>query len=292
MKKAVIKIILCLTAVIFAVSCGGNNDSPTNPTQWEFSVNIVDSYGTIEEKTIGTSSENTSLIKEGKIRCYTEQETKVEISKVTAASGGVSLEPADFELTTSTVSSTANEIGITLSASGIEKVKTAAAGEVYQYTFTFLFTRTSDNKTVSDDGKLYVANIDIIKQTDIEIAMQNVDNGSAGKVNLVVSETPTWEFSLSGFTLNKTSGFTATATSSSGSVYVSSAESAITLQTKPTGFFFTTEGKKDTEKQATFTIKVNINNGYMLDDAVSYAATDGFKLILSLGQTSGTWNQL
>ncbi|MBW5411064.1 hypothetical protein E6A50_11880, partial [Brachyspira hampsonii] len=285
--KAVIKIILCLTAVIFAVSCGG----PTNPDQGEFSVNI-DSYGRREEKTIGTSSENTSLIKEGKITCYPGQETKVEISKVTVVSLGVSLEPSDFELTTSTVSETANEIGIKLSASGIEKVRKATAGQVSEYIFTFLFTRTSDNKTVADDGKLYVANIDIIKQTDIETAMQNVDNGSAGKGNLVVSETPTWVFSLSGFTLNKTSGFTATATSSSGSVYVSSAESAITLQTKPTGFFFTTEGKKYTEKQATFTIKVNINNGYMLDDAVSYAATDGFKLILNLGSTVGTWNQL
>ncbi|WP_020004021.1 hypothetical protein [Brachyspira innocens] len=292
MKKAVIKIILCLTAVIFAVSCGGNNDSPTNPTQGEFSVNI-DSYGTREEKTIGTSSEDTSFTKEGKIKCYPGQETKVEINKVTAASGSVSLEPADFELTTSTVSATANEIGIKLSASGIEKIRKAAAGEVYQYTFTFLFTRTSDNKTATSEGTLYVANIDIIKQTDIETAIKNTKytSADAGTGVLVVSENPVWKFNLSGFNLNQTSGFTATATSSSGSVYVSSAESAIFSQAKGTGFFFSAKGVKDTSnKQATFTITVKLNNsGYMLDSAISYVATDGFKLILSLGQTDGTW---
>lgn len=291
MKKQLSKFILCLTAVILAVSCGSNNDSPTNPTQGEFTVNIG-SYGTREEKTIGTSSENTSLIKEGKIRCYPGTEAKVEISKVTpvTASGSVSLDPADFEVLTPTVSATVNEIGIKLSASGIEKVRKAAAGQVSEYTFTFLFTRTSDNKTAASETKLYVANIDIIKQTDIETAIKTAKDASvdAGTGVLVVSKIPVWTFDLSGFTLNKTAGFTATATSSFGSVYVSSAESAIFLQAKGTGFFFSTEGKKDTDKQATFTIKVNVNNGYMLDDAVSYVATYGFKLILKAG-SSGTW---
>ena len=291
MKKQLLKIILCLTAVIFAVSCGSKNDSPTNPTQGEFSVNI-DSYGTREEKTIGTSSESPSLIKEGKIKCYPGQETKVEISKVTAVSGGVSLEPADFELTTSTVSSTANDIGIKLSASGIEKVKTATVGEVYQYTFTFLFTRTSDNKTAASDGTLYVANIGIIDQNDIETAMKNVESGDAGKGNLVVSTTPALKFDLSLFKLNQTAGFTSKGTSATGdnAYNVSDAESAIFSQAKGTGFFFSAEGVKDTNnKQATLTITVKLNNsGYMLDNAISYVATDGFKLILKAGN-DGTW---
>ncbi|MEI0559797.1 hypothetical protein [Brachyspira intermedia] len=121
--------------------------------------------------------------------------------------------------------------------------------------------------------------------------MKNVQSGDAGKGNLVVSTTPQWVFSLSGFTLNKTSGFTATATSSSGSVYVSNAESAIFSQAKGTGFFFSAKGVKDSSsKQVTFTIIVKLNNsGYMLDDAISYVSTDGFKLILSLEGTSGTW---
>lgn len=122
--------------------------------------------------------------------------------------------------------------------------------------------------------------------------MKNVESGDAGKGNLVVSETPAWKFDLSQFALNKTSGFTATAASASGSVYVSNAESAITLQAKGTGFYFTPKAVKDNDKQATLTIKVNVNNGYMLDDAVSYVATDGFKLILSLESNDGTWKQL
>ena len=123
--------------------------------------------------------------------------------------------------------------------------------------------------------------------------MKNVESGDAGKGNLVVSENPVWKFDLSKFALNKTSGFTATATSASGSVYVSNAESAIFSQAKGTGFFFSAKGVKDSSnKQATLTIKVNVNNGYMLDDAISYVATDGFKLILSLGSNDGTWKQL
>ncbi|MEI0559798.1 hypothetical protein [Brachyspira intermedia] len=46
----------------------------------------------------------------------------------------MSLDPTDFEVLTPTVSATANEIRIKLSASGIEKVKTAAAGQVSEYT--------------------------------------------------------------------------------------------------------------------------------------------------------------
>ena len=290
MKKQLFKFLLCLTAVIFAVSCGGNNDSPTNPTQGEFNVNF-ESYPDPADKTIGTSSEKASFTKEGKIRCFPGTEAKVEISKVTAVSGGVSLEPADFEVLTPTVSATANEIRIVLSTSGIEKVRKATAGQVSEYTFTFLFTRTSDNKTATSETKLNVVNIDIINQTDIETAMKKVKDSTdsmATEGNLIVGTGPKWVFSLSSFTLNKTSGFTATAQSTSGSMYVSSAESSITLQAKGTGFYFTPKAVKDNNTQATLTIKVNVNNGYMLDDAINYVATDGFKLVLNL-QGSRTW---
>ena len=290
MKKQLFKFLLCLTAVIFAVSCGGNNDSPTNPTQGEFNVNF-ESYPDPADKTIGTSSEKASFTKEGKIRCFPGTEAKVEISKVTAVSGGVSLEPADFEVLTPTVSATANEIRIVLSTSGIEKVRKATAGQVSEYTFTFLFTRTSDNKTATSETKLNVVNIDIINQTDIETAMKKVKDSTdsmATEGNLIVGTGPKWVFSLSSFTLNKTSGFTATAQSTSGSMYVSSTESSITLQAKGTGFYFTPKAVKNNNTQATLTIKVNVNNGYMLDDAINYVATDGFKLVLNL-QGSGTW---
>ncbi|WP_240516573.1 hypothetical protein [Brachyspira sp. G79] len=99
-------------------------------------------------------------------------------------------------------------------------------------------------------------------------------------------------FNLSPFTLNKTAGFTSKGTSATGNnaYNVSDAESAIFSQAKGTGFFFSAKGVKDTSnKQATLTITVKLNNGYMLDDAISYVATDGFKLILSLDGTSGTW---
>ena len=298
MKKQLLKIILSLTVLIFAVSYGSNNDSPTNPDQGEFTVKI-DTFGLSQtDVIIGTSSEKTSFTKEGKIKCYPGTDAKVEISKVTpvTASGSVSLEPADFEVVTPTVTLTANEIRIILSASGIEKVRKATAGQVYEYTFTFLFTRTSDNKTATSDGKLKVANIDIINQTDIETAMKDVEDGSAGKGNLVVDtgEGAKWLFSLSGFKLDKITPYESTATGTSGSKYVSSAESAISLQTYKDGkygFIFTAKGVKDNNTQATFTIKTVLSVGYMLDDTISYVATDGFKLVLKIEGT-GTWNQL
>ena len=102
-----------------------------------------------------------------------------------------------------------------------------------------------------------------------------------------------WAFDLSTFKLDKNTPYESTVKTTgvgtSTSEYVSFVGSAITLQTKTTGFFFSTEGKKDTDKQATFTITVKLNNsGYMLDDAISYVSTDGFKLVLKLGNNE-TW---
>ena len=126
--------------------------------------------------------------------------------------------------------------------------------------------------------------------------MKDVEDGGAGKGNLVVDtgEGSKWLFSLSGFKLDKTTPYESTATGTSGSKYVSSAESAISLQTYKDGkygFIFTAKGVKDSSTKATFTIKTVLSVGYMLDDAVSYVATDGFKLVLNL-QGSGTWDQL
>lgn len=299
MKKQLLKIIFSLTAVIFAVSCGSNNDSPTNPDQGEFTVNI-DTFGLSQtDVIIGTSSEKTSFIKEGKIKCYPGTEAKVEINKVTAVSGGVSLEPADFEVVTPTVTLTANEIRIKLSASGIEKVRKATAGEVSEYTFTFLFTRTSDNKTATSDGKLKVANIDIINQTDIETTMKKVKGLDSGDLegNLVITDENNNKclFLLSGFTLDKNTAYESTASGVTNPVSADKAKSNIFLQTYKDGkygFYFNPDSITYTidfrKTKATFTIKASLKDGYMFDDAVSYVTTDGFKLVLNL-QGGGTW---
>ena len=168
---------------------------------------------------------------EGKIKCYPGTEAKVEINKVTAVSGGVSLEPADFEVVTPTVTLTANEIRIKLSASGIEKVRKATAGEVSEYTFTFLFTRISDNKTATSDGKLKVANIDIINQTDIETTMKKVKGLDSGDLegNLVITDENNNKclFLLSGFTLDKNTAYESTASGVTNPVSADKAKSNI-----------------------------------------------------------------
>lgn len=126
--------------------------------------------------------------------------------------------------------------------------------------------------------------------------MKNVQDGSSIKGMLVIGTGGIkWAFDLSNFKLDKNTPYESTVQTTgvgtSTSEYVSSVGSAITLQTKTTGFFFSTEGKKDTDKQATFTITVNLSNsGYMLDDTVSYVSTDGFKLVLKLGNNE-TWEK-
>lgn len=160
MKNTAVKIILCLTAVVFTIGCDSLSNNSTAPHQKEFTVTYFLIW---EEKTIGVCSENTFIKKYGTVKFYTEKEAKVKINKVkpVTASGSLALEPADFELLPYLISEAVNEVKISLSVSGIEKVKTVAVGEVAEYTFTFLFTRTLDNKTYTLDIKLNVVNLDI-----------------------------------------------------------------------------------------------------------------------------------
>ena len=138
MKKQLLNFFLCLTAVIFSVSCGGKNDSPTNPNIGTFSVYRVD-----KKFRIGVDADNSVVKNEGSIQLSTSYEAKVEINKVTT-SGTVQLEPSDFTLSQDTISvpyspATADYITISLSASGIEKIKKAEKAKSVKYTLTFLF---------------------------------------------------------------------------------------------------------------------------------------------------------
>ena len=55
------------------------------------------------------------------------------------------------------------------------------------------------------------------------------------------------------------------------------------------GFSLSPTGKRDSNTQATFTIKALVFEGYTLDNSISYVETDGFKLVLKLVSTSGGW---
>ena len=285
MKKQLLNFFLCLTAVIFAVSCGGKNDSPTNPNTGTFSVYRVD-----KKFRIGVDADNSVVKNEGSIQLYTSYEAKVEINKVTT-SGTVQLAPSDFTLSQDTISvpyslATADYITISLSASGIEKIKKAEKAKSVKYTLTFLFTRISDNQTYTLDEEFQIANLQIITKTDIETAMRvTLDVGTDAMASK-------WKFNLSGFTLNQNQSYEATVSGSAKGVKdVSDGESAIVLQTykEGIGFSLSPTGKRDSNTQATFTIKALVFDGYTLDNSISYVQTDGFKLVLKLGSTSGGW---
>lgn len=297
MKKAVIKIILCLTAVIFAVSCGNDANQSTNPSVGTFSVYRVD-----KEFRIGVDTDNSTVKTSGRIQLSTSYEAKVEINNVTT-SGTVQLAPSDFTLSQDTISvpyspATADYITVSLSASGIEKIKKAEKAKSVKYTLTFLFTRISDNETYTLDEEFQIANLQIITKTDIEKAMSEVkdsyDSSSPiGTLNVGTSAIASkWKFDLSGFTLNQNQPYEVTASeNATGVKNVSEGESAIILQTSKEGrgFSLSPIGKRDSNTQATFTIKALVFDGYTLDNSISYVETDGFKLILKLGTTSGGW---
>ncbi len=285
MKKQLLNFFLCLTAVIFAVSCGGKNDSPTNPNIGTFSVYRVD-----KKFRIGVDADNSVVKNEGSIQLSTSYEAKVEINKVTT-SGTVQLEPSDFTLSQDTISvpyslATADYITVSLSASGIEKIKKAEKAKSVKYTLTFLFTRISDNQTYTLDEEFQIANLQIITKTDIETAMRvTLDVGTDAMASK-------WKFNLSGLTLNQNQSYEATVSGTVNNVKdVSDGESAITLQTykEGRGFSLSPTGKRDSNTQATFTIKALVFEGYTLDNSISYVETDGFKLVLKLGSTSGGW---
>lgn len=297
MKKQLLKFLLCLTAVVFAVSCGSKNDSPTKPNMGTFSV-----YRVNKEFRIGVDSDNSTVKTSGRIQLSTSYEAKVEINKVTT-SVTVQLEPSDFTLSQDTISvpyspATADYITISLSPSGIEKIKKAEKAKSVKYTLTFLFTRISDNQTYTLDEEFQIANLQIITKTDIETAMREVkdsDDSSSpiGTLNVgTIAIESKWKFDLSRFTLNQNQPYEATVSGTVNNVKdVSDGESAITLQThkEGRGFFLFTTGKRDSNTQATFTIKALVFDGYTLDNSISYVETDGFKLVLKLGTTTGGW---
>ena len=297
MKKQLFKFLLCLTAVIFAVSCGGNNDSPTSPNIGTFSV-----YRVNKEFRIGVDTDNSTVKTSGRIQLSTSYEAKVEINNVTT-SGTVQLAPSDFTLSQDTISvpyspATADYITISLSTSGIEKIKKAEKAKSVKYTLTFLFTRISDNQTYTLDEEFQIANLQIITKTDIETAMREVkdsyDSSSPiGTLNVGTSAIESkWKFDLSRFTLNQNQPYESTVSGTVNNVKdVSDGESAITLQTykEGRGFSLSPIGKRDSNTQATFTIKALVFDGYTLDNSISYVQTDGFKLVLKLGTTTGGW---
>ncbi|WP_300754861.1 hypothetical protein [uncultured Brachyspira sp.] len=229
MKKQLFKFLLCLTAVIFAVSCGGKNDSPTSPNIGTFSV-----YRVNKEFRIGVDTDNSTVKTSGRIQLSTSYEAKVEINKVTT-SGTVQLEPSDFTLSQDTISvpyspATADYITVSLSPSGIEKIKKAEKAKSVKYTLTFLFTRISDNQTYTLDEEFQIANLQIITKTDIETAMRvTLDVGTDAIADK-------WKFDLSGFTLNQNQPYEATVSGTVNNAKdVSDGENAITLQTYKEG---------------------------------------------------------
>ena len=299
MKKAIIKISICLTAVLFAVSCGNNANTSTNPTPTPTPKNLSVTYTFLnygdDRIDVNTDANYNQVKKEAGLKITVSPTVSVDakITKVTSA--GIALEPTDFQLSKTSSITTGSEMKITLSSTGIEKLKSAAKKTQINYTLSIEFTTTSDeveNKTYTRDIAISVMPLQEITKTQVETMMITV--GSLSLNGSSASRVSYAKFDLSDFVLDTTfNDFSDVASSETyeGATY-SAKNAAATLYPKmslaeglntPDYSSTTASGKT-----ATLVFKFTPKLGYCFANDIETVMTSGLKVKLVL--TKGTWN--
>lgn len=140
MKKVGIKILLCLTAIIFAVSCAKKNECPTcpivpDPTPTELSIIENSSLLGTDHHFIKADVDSTdSYMKKSASYLFVispaDENCSVMISDVsvspTSPVQNVSLSKEDFELTKTIEKGVQITLEVSLTQTGIDKLKQAA----------------------------------------------------------------------------------------------------------------------------------------------------------------------
>lgn len=299
MKKSIIKIAVCLTAVLFAVSCGNNANTSTNPTPTPTPKNLSVTHTFLnygdDRIDINTAANNNQVKKEAGLKITVSPTVSVDakITKVTSA--GTALEAADFQLSKTSSITTGDEIKITLLSTGIEKLKSAAKKTQINYTLSIEFTTTSqdvENKTYTRDIAISVMPLQEITKTQVETMMITV--GSLSLNGSSASRVSYAKFDLSDFVLDTTfNDFSDVASSETyeGATY-SAKNAAATLYPKmslaeglntPDYSSTTASGKT-----ATLVFKFTPKLGYCFANDIETVMTSGLKVKLVL--TKGTWN--
>ena len=299
MKKSIIKIAVCLTAVLFAVSCGNNANTSTNPTPTPTPKNLSVTYTFLnygdDRIDVNTDANYNQVKKESALKITVSPEVSVDakITKVTSA--GIALEPTDFQLSKTSSITTGSEMKITLSSTGIEKLKSAAKKTQINYTLSIEFTTTSDeveNKTYTRDIAISVMPLQEITKTQVETMMITV--GSLSLNGSSASRVSYAKFDLSDFVLDTAfNDFSDVASSETyeGATY-SANNAAATLYPKmslaeglntPDYSSTTASGKT-----ATLVFKFTPKLGYCFANDIETVMTSGLKVKLVL--TKGTWN--
>lgn len=292
MKKSIIKIALCLIAVLFAVSCGNNANSSTNPTINDTPKNLNVTYTFLngnDRIDVNTAANNNPVKKESALKITVSPEVSVDAKITKVTSTGIALEPTDFQLSKTSSITTGSEMKITLSSTGIEKLKSATKKTAIDYTLTIEFTTTSqdvENKISTRDVDISVMPLQEITKGEIESMIKSVGsfyaNGLSGT-----------SFSTSGFQLNA-SGFNIDATSDNTANTYSANNAAASLSLKIDSLALYNLGLNSPDyssttysgKTANLVFKFTPIFGYCFANDIESIMTSGLKINLTLSASS------
>lgn len=311
MKKMVIKIILSLTAVIFAVSCGGKDNSTYYPgddtTSTSLSVfeeidytqpNYQD-YNIIEAD---TGNEVSSEIDRAKFKFNISPSSAnctVAITKVTG--GTTTLSSSDFNITTA---NGGTEATISLSSSGLSSLSRETKGKEIEYTLTLTFTATSaevtENKEDTVDIKVRIIPLKIITKSEVENMISKLAEAELNFGATLI------KYNFANFTLTSNgSDFTATSEiglSPTTQLLASQAASLLknkieALQeykdlgfgTDYNNYIKTSYNISSDSKIANLNLTFTTKKGYALNNECSFISSTGMKINLKL--VDNNWKQ-
>ena len=310
MKKQLLKILLSLTALIFAVSCGGSVDSTYNPGDdgsntgnnlyiTEDSYSLGANHDIIE---VDTDASYSQVKKQAKYKFSinpSDANCTVTVGNITIQGTGtitdVNLSASD--LSVPSYIKNGDEVSVSLTSSGIAKFKSSPKTQKAVYSVALEFKNGETSKTVNID--LTVIPVKIITKAEIENMIQTL--GENGTVTVTDGTLPRAKFDFSTFSLTSLGdSFTATTELYTDTqFYANNLSYNLRDQIKESSSFKTLAGLTlddpnsvttsitGASKNLEITFKFGLKTGYALDSSSSFITTSGMKINLKLQKN--TW---
>lgn len=297
MKNVVIKIVVCLTAIIFAVSC---QEKPTDSRE----LTIVESSSGADHHYIKVDIDDAvSYMK--KLANYqfiispADQNCSIEISDVSISistpNQGPTLSKEDFELTKTIKDGVIIDVNISLAKTGIDKLTEAKVEKTKEIAYKASLTFNSGGVTKIQQIDISVMPIRIVTKAEVEALIKQIGTVSIN-ANLTAA---TASFDFSQFTLSTTAS-EITATENLADAYTCKASDAgDAIKTKlisvlnnntlglkvQNNYYF--DDKGFTEKNLVIIYILDIDPKYALDDSAAfitetYENGGGIKIKLTL----------
>ena len=310
MKKQLLKFLLSLTALIFAVSCGSSANTTTNPDNggdidkdylnvYEDSYSLGYDHGTME---VDTDASYSQVKKQAKYKFSispSDASCSVTIANITIKGTGtitdVNLSASDLSVPSHIKNG--EEVSVSLTSTGVDKFKASPKTQKAVYTVTLEFKNGESTKNVDID--ITIIPVKIITKAEIENMINTL--GENGTVTVIDGMLPRADFNFSTFSLTSSgSRFTATSEyifkdtqfGASGVKYdlqgqIEESSSFKTLAGLTLDFNSITTSITGVNKNLEITFKFGLKTGYALDSASSFITTSGMKITLKL--QNNTW---